>query len=129
MTYPRNCWYVASWSHDVPVGKPVAIQILDESIVLWRTPEGAVNALEDRCPHRPAPLSIGRCEGANLRCMYHGFLFNGEGKTIAIPGQEMIPAGKGPHLSVNRSARLDLDLDGRSRGRRRRPDSGNLWYG
>lgn len=91
MNYVRNCWYVAAWEMDLEAGKPFAITVLDEPIVIWRDEAGGVSALEDRCAHRLAPLSLGRCEGRNLRCMYHGMLFDPEGKVIEIPGQEKIP--------------------------------------
>jgi phenylpropionate dioxygenase-like ring-hydroxylating dioxygenase large terminal subunit len=92
MTYVRNAWYVASWAEDIVPGKPQDVMILDEPIVIWRDEEGGVHALEDRCVHRLAPLSLGRCEGSNLRCMYHGFLFNTDGQVVGIPGQEEIPS-------------------------------------
>lgn len=90
MPYVRNAWYVASWAADVAPELPSAIAILGEPIVLWRSGNGIV-ALEDRCVHRMAPLSLGRCEGGNLRCMYHGLLFDNAGTVIEIPGQEIIP--------------------------------------
>lgn len=92
MSYVRNAWYVAAWSDEVVAGKPHAMTILEEPIVLWRGDDGGLNALEDRCVHRLAPLSKGRCEGGNLRCMYHGFLYGPEGRVISIPGQDVIPA-------------------------------------
>lgn len=100
MSYVRNAWYVASWSHDLEVGKPFAATILGERIVLWRTATGGLHALEDRCVHRLAPLSLGRCEGERLRCMYHGLLFDAEGRVIEIPGQDTIP----PKARVKRYA-------------------------
>ncbi len=60
--------------------------------MLWRSASGAIHALEDRCVHRLAPLSLGRCEGERLRCMYHGLLFDAGGKVVEIPGQDIIPA-------------------------------------
>jgi vanillate O-demethylase monooxygenase subunit len=51
-----------------------------------------VVALDDRCCHRAAPLSMGRVEGDDIRCMYHGMKFSADGKCIQIPGQEVIPA-------------------------------------
>lgn len=91
MTYVRNSWYVAEWANTIEVGKPHGVTILDEPIVIWRDETGNLNALEDRCVHRLAPLSLGRCEGPNLRCMYHGFMFAPEGHVIEIPGQAEIP--------------------------------------
>ena len=92
MPYVRNAWYVASWIQDLAPEKPCAVAILGEPIVLWRAADGRLTALEDRCVHRLAPLSLGRCEGANLRCMYHGLLFDPDGKVVEIPGQDLIPA-------------------------------------
>ncbi|MDF2638482.1 MAG: hypothetical protein K0R64_1466 [Novosphingobium lindaniclasticum] len=90
MNYVRDAWYVAAWSRDV-TDKPFSITLLNEPIVIYRGVDGLPIALEDRCVHRLAPLSLGRCEGDNLRCMYHGLLFNREGKVVDIPGQDMIP--------------------------------------
>lgn len=92
MTYVRNAWYVAAWANELPADKPYAITILGDPIVLFRTPTGFA-ALEDRCVHRMAPLSLGRCEGARLRCMYHGLLFDAGGHVVEIPGQEIVPPG------------------------------------
>jgi len=91
MNYVRNAWYVAAWTHEIESGKTFAITILDEPVVLYRGESGRLAALEDRCVHRMAPLSLGRCEGDRLRCMYHGLLFSPEGKVVEIPGQEQVP--------------------------------------
>ena len=91
MQYVRNAWYVASWSHDLVAGKPSAMTILNEPLVMYRTASGSVVVMEDRCVHRLAPLSLGRCEGDKLRCMYHGLLFNPDGTVAEIPGQEKVP--------------------------------------
>lgn len=88
----RDCWYVASWSHDLHTEKPFGITIIGEPVVIYRSNSGQLVALEDRCVHRLAPLSLGRCEGDNLRCMYHGLLFDPSGRCVEIPGQELIPS-------------------------------------
>jgi len=86
----RNAWYVAAWTHEIEPGRIHARTIIDQPLVLYRTADGIV-ALEDRCPHRFAPLSMGRLEGDALRCMYHGLKFAPDGKCIEIPGQKLIP--------------------------------------
>jgi vanillate O-demethylase monooxygenase subunit len=91
MAYVRNAWYVAAWSVDIEDSKPFHMDILQEPIVIYRSDSGRLVALEDRCVHRMAALSLGRCEGDNLRCMYHGMKFSPEGKVIEIPGQDIIP--------------------------------------
>jgi vanillate O-demethylase monooxygenase subunit len=86
-----NAWYVAGWSHEIDAGRLHARTIIDQPLVLYRTSDGAVVALEDRCPHRFAPLSLGRLEGDALRCMYHGLKFAPDGSCLEIPGQKLIP--------------------------------------
>jgi phenylpropionate dioxygenase-like ring-hydroxylating dioxygenase large terminal subunit len=91
----RNAWYVAAWNHELIDGKKLARTILERPIVLYRGSSGKVVALDDRCCHRAAPLSMGRIEGDDIRCMYHGMKFDAAGKCIQIPGQDIIPAKLG----------------------------------
>jgi vanillate O-demethylase monooxygenase subunit len=90
--FVRNCWYVAGWDYELTADKPISRTVINEPIVLYRTADGAVVGMEDRCCHRGAPLSLGRLEGDDLRCMYHGLKFNRSGRCIEIPGQDQIPA-------------------------------------
>lgn len=92
MLHVRNAWHVACWSMDLEPGMPFGITIANEPIVVFRSQTGAMVALEDRCVHRFAPLSLGRCEGEALRCMYHGLRFEADGRCSEIPGQTTIPA-------------------------------------
>lgn len=92
MIHVRNAWHVACWSMDLETEKPFALTMAGDPVVLLRTESGKLVALEDRCVHRLAPLSLGRCEGETLRCMYHGFRFAADGACVEIPGQDMIPA-------------------------------------
>ena len=87
----RNCWYVAALDHELIDGKLLGRTILGEHLLFYRGENGSVNALNDRCPHRGALLSKGRLEGDSVRCMYHGIKFDGSGKCVQIPGQDMIP--------------------------------------
>lgn len=91
----RNAWYCAGWDEDVGIGAAdlVCRRIAGQSILLYRTGEGQVVAMEDRCPHRSAPLSLGRKEGDAVRCMYHGMLFGADGGCRAVPGMDKVPAG------------------------------------
>jgi len=86
----RNTWYVAAWAQEIAPGQLLARRILDEALVFWRDAGGAPVVAADRCPHRLAPLSAGRLEGHNLRCMYHGLLFDPSGRCVDVPGQEHI---------------------------------------
>jgi phenylpropionate dioxygenase-like ring-hydroxylating dioxygenase large terminal subunit len=89
--HPRNAWYMAGWDKDVPPGEVVAMTILGQPLALARDDQGAVFAMEDRCPHRAAPLSKGKCEQGGIRCWYHGVRFAADGRAVEIPGQDTIP--------------------------------------
>ncbi|MGO2511369.1 Rieske 2Fe-2S domain-containing protein [Marinomonas polaris] len=88
--FPLNMWYVAALSSELK-DKPLARTILNHQIVFFRTSDGEVSALEDRCCHRALPLSLGTIENNGIRCGYHGLLFNGDGKCIEVPGQDKVP--------------------------------------
>lgn len=87
----RNAWYVACWDYMLNETGMFATPIAGEPVVVYRGDSGRIVALEDRCCHRAAPLSAGRREGDDLRCMYHGLKFAPDGKCIEIPGQDRIP--------------------------------------
>ena len=88
----RNHWYCAAFGHEL-AQKPMARTLLNEPIVLYRGANGQPVAFEDRCCHRRAPLSAGKVEGDNLRCGYHGLVYNPAGKVIWAPGQDHLPPG------------------------------------
>jgi vanillate O-demethylase monooxygenase subunit len=88
--YVRNAWYVAAWDHEVTRQMRRRI-LLDEPVVLFRTDTGKAVALEDRCCHRQAPLSMGRLANDIVTCPYHGLQFDITGKCVKVPSQDLIP--------------------------------------
>jgi vanillate O-demethylase monooxygenase subunit len=88
--YVRNAWYVAAWDHELSRSMLRRI-ILEEPVVLFRSTEGKPIALEDRCCHRQAPLSLGKLAGDVVTCPYHGLQFDTTGRCIKVPSQEKIP--------------------------------------
>ena len=84
----KNAWYVACTPDDFQ-DKPLGRKICGESMVFYRGAQGQAVALEDFCPHRGAPLSLGFVKDGNLVCGYHGLEMGCEGKTIAMPGQRV----------------------------------------
>ena len=83
----ENNWFVIERSAAVQ-SKPVALHLLDQPIVLVRTPAGSIIALEDRCPHQGVPLSHGRLGLKGLMCRYHGWSFDAQGRCTSMPGME-----------------------------------------
>ncbi|MEP4198377.1 MAG: aromatic ring-hydroxylating dioxygenase subunit alpha [Aliishimia sp.] len=94
----RNCWYVAGWSTDYARAlKPQ--KLLGDDIVFYRRSDGTPVALEDACPHRKLPLSMGALENDHVVCGYHGLTFDGTGSCIDSPTQR----GMTPRRAVVRS--------------------------
>ena len=88
----RNYWYVAATDSEIG-RKPFRRIIMNEPMVFYRTEDGTPVALEDRCPHRRLPLSMGKLVGDDvLQCHYHGLRFDRTGACVRVPGQDMIPA-------------------------------------
>ncbi|QDD87666.1 aromatic ring-hydroxylating dioxygenase subunit alpha [Pseudomonas oryzihabitans] len=86
--YPKNAWYVAC-TPDELTDKPLGRQICGEPLVFYRDANRQVVALEDFCPHRGAPLSLGFLREGTLVCGYHGLEMGCGGKTLGMPGQRV----------------------------------------
>ncbi|HVW67922.1 MAG TPA: aromatic ring-hydroxylating dioxygenase subunit alpha, partial [Steroidobacteraceae bacterium] len=79
LNYLGNAWYAAAHGSEVTAAAPFARTLLEQSIVFYRDTAGRVTALENRCPHRFAPLSRGRIRGDEIECGYHGLRFGRSG--------------------------------------------------
>jgi phenylpropionate dioxygenase-like ring-hydroxylating dioxygenase large terminal subunit len=87
-----NCWHPVAFSRDV-AGEPTAARLLDVPLVVYRTSEGVVVA-KDLCLHRGAALSLGRMEGDEIVCPYHGFRYSHDGQCTLIPAHPDRPVPK-----------------------------------
>ncbi|TCB52454.1 aromatic ring-hydroxylating dioxygenase subunit alpha [Acinetobacter sp. ANC 4779] len=91
-TFLKNCWYVAALSTDVDAFNLFKRKIMNTNVVMYRTQAGEPVALQDRCPHRFAPLSLGKRDGDELVCPYHALKFNSTGQCTHNPhGKGHIP--------------------------------------
>jgi vanillate monooxygenase len=86
--WPMNAWYVAARSDEID-DKPLGRQICGQRIAFFRRAGGQAAALEDFCPHRGAPLSLGKVEGDTLVCPYHGLAMDHEGRACSMPKQRV----------------------------------------
>jgi vanillate O-demethylase monooxygenase subunit len=84
----KNTWYVACMPGEI-AAKPLGRTICGEKMVFYRGAGDKVSAVEDFCPHRGAPLSLGFVRDGNLVCGYHGLEMGGDGKTVAMPCQRV----------------------------------------
>lgn len=88
--YPRNMWWCAAHRDEVSE-TPMARWLLEKPIVLYRLADGTPVALDNRCPHRWAPLSQGKVINDQLVCPYHGMEFGADGICTNVPTQDNIP--------------------------------------
>jgi vanillate O-demethylase monooxygenase subunit len=92
MTYLFRSWYATGFAHELNRENLLARKVLGRPLVLFRLESGDVTALDDRCPHRFAPLSKGHRVGDAVECGYHGLRFNAAGRCVANPhGDGAIP--------------------------------------
>lgn len=90
MSFLKNAWYAASWADEITAAL-TPLEILGERVVLYRTSDGQCAALEDACPHRMLPLSMGRLVEDTVVCGYHGLTFDAAGACVAAPTSVAIP--------------------------------------
>ncbi len=84
----RRYWQPASLSEELPQGgAPVPVRLLGEDLVLFRDDQGRPGLLDIHCSHRGADLSYGRVEDGGLRCIYHGWLYDRQGRCLDQPGE------------------------------------------
>ncbi len=93
-TFMRRFWQPIHRAGDLAAGQARPIEIMSERFTLYRGETGAPHVTEFRCPHRGTQLSAGWVEGDSIRCMYHGWLFNGAGQCTEQPAEEKSFAAK-----------------------------------
>lgn len=95
MTYLRNCWYAVMWSEALKAGELAPRTLLDEPLVFFRDASGQAVAMDDMCPHRLAPLRLGKLlPDGRIQCGYHGLEFDSGGECVKNPhGSGKIPKG------------------------------------
>jgi 5,5'-dehydrodivanillate O-demethylase len=83
----RRYWHpvaVAAELKDKPIKR---VRILGEDLVLYRGDDGRYGLVAEQCSHRGASLAYGRIEGSNIRCPYHGWLYDQEGRCVEQPAE------------------------------------------
>lgn len=81
----RRYWWPVAIAADLKE-KPSFIRILGEDLVLFRDRRGRAGLIEARCAHRRANLCLGTVALEGLRCRYHGWLYDREGRILDAPG-------------------------------------------
>lgn len=64
---------------------PRKVTVGEREIVVWRSKDGTVHAMDNRCPHNGVRLSVGSIAGDLLVCAAHGWSFAGDGRCAWTP--------------------------------------------
>jgi phthalate 4,5-dioxygenase len=84
----RRYWQPVALVEELSGPRPLkAVRVLGQDLVLFRDPAGRLGLLDRDCPHRGADLAFGRLEDGGLRCLFHGWLFDTEGKCLETPAE------------------------------------------
>ncbi len=78
-------WYIVLESREIKPGQIVGVTRFGERLAFWRTTEGELVCLRDKCIHRGASLAIGKHHGDEIACPFHGFRYDKTGKVTLIP--------------------------------------------
>src|ERR1044071_7238806 len=91
---PMGAWLRRFWTPLLlsaelpePDGAPREVRMLGEDLVAYRATDGTVRTIAPLCPHRQAPLVYGRNEENGLRCIYHGWKFDVDGRCTDMPSE------------------------------------------
>lgn len=86
----RQYWLPVGLSNEIASDAPKLVRWLGEDLLLFRDEFGRVGLTEPNCPHRGASLDYGWIEAGGIRCCYHGWVFDVNGRCLEQPGE---PAG------------------------------------
>ena len=84
--YLRRFWQPVGFSHEL-TDLPHRIRILGEDLVLFRDRGGRVGLLQLHCSHRGVSLEYGLLSERGIRCCYHGWLYDVDGRILETPGE------------------------------------------
>jgi phenylpropionate dioxygenase-like ring-hydroxylating dioxygenase large terminal subunit len=85
----RRYWTPACLSAEIPEpgSAPARVRLLGEDLVAFRDTRGRLGLVQENCPHRGASLYFGRNEDAAIRCVYHGWAFDTDGRCVDMPSE------------------------------------------
>ena len=85
--FMRQFWHAIGRSEDLEPGRARAIRIMSEDYTVYRGATGRVHVTAQRCPHRGALMHLGWVEADDIRCVYHGWKYDGTGRCIEAPAE------------------------------------------
>jgi 5,5'-dehydrodivanillate O-demethylase len=81
-TYLRRFWQPVYLSKDLAPGRARPVRAMGEDLTLFRGKNGTAYAVDQRCAHRGAQLSVGWVGEDSIQCIYHGWRYDGSGRCV-----------------------------------------------
>src|SRR6266496_4975469 len=88
----RRYWMPFAAASQLKEHPTKAVTLLGEHLVAFKDRSGKYGLIQEFCPHRNANLLWGIPEPEGLRCPYHGWLFDGEGRCLEQPDRAVAEA-------------------------------------
>ena len=83
----RRYWYPVAFARELEEFPVKRVELLGEFFALWRSASGRMGIVPEACPHRKASLAYGVVEADGIRCPYHGWVFDADGKCTEQPAE------------------------------------------
>lgn len=83
----RSFWQPVAVASSVAPGKARPLKIMGEELTLYRGASGTAYLVGGRCAHRRTVLHTGWVQGEDIRCMYHGWRYDGTGQCTQAPAE------------------------------------------
>ena len=83
----RRYWYPVAFAREFDEFPVKRVELLGEFFALWKSPSGRYGIVPEACPHRKASLAYGVVEPDGIRCPYHGWVFDADGRCIEQPAE------------------------------------------
>ena len=111
----RQFWHPIALCDEVASGKARAVRVLGEDLTLYRGASGTAYLVGGRCAHRCTVLHTGVVQDEQIRCMYHGWRYDGTGLCTEIPAEKQprTQADQDRRLSRSRILRAGVCLSRR----------------
>ncbi|CAN5421217.1 Rieske 2Fe-2S domain-containing protein [soil metagenome] len=111
-------WFQVAWSHEVAVGQVRRMTYFGRDLIAWRATSGGVTVMDAYCEHLGAHLGYGATVVEDrIRCPFHGWEWNDQGRNVCIPYEERPNIGKKirtmPVVELNESIYVWHDVEGR----------------
>ena len=111
-------WFQVAWCDEIGVGEVHRMRYFGQELVAWRTDSGQVSVMDAYCEHLGAHLGYGgRVERDSIRCPFHGWQWNTEGRNVCIPYEKRPNRGRRitayPVVERNASIYIWYDAEGR----------------